>query len=212
MKPKAKNAEYDEDSTWQTEAEWYESTWENEEYEASKGKKGKGKRSKWKGKSKGKSTPRSMTPGPTQSQTPRTDRPQPKSKPEARSCVADGFRFAMMSTKSKPTWRHATWNSADCTVWQMVDCTSKSNCSLCHDAKSMKNFTLHFDNENQCESLQRLWFGEMWFPVEKYVCQVQLSISQDCVLDPAELDLEPGQDEQELCFRDLKFEILSLPF
>ena len=38
---------------------------------------------------------------------------QPKSRPEARLCAADGFLFAMMSTKSKPTWRHATWNSAD---------------------------------------------------------------------------------------------------
>ena len=60
VKPKAKNAEYDEDSNWQAEAEWHESTWENEEYEASKGKKGKGKRSKSKGKSKGKSTPKRL--------------------------------------------------------------------------------------------------------------------------------------------------------
>ena len=30
-----------------------------------------------------------------------------------------GFLLAMMTTKSKPTWRHATWNSADymvCTI------------------------------------------------------------------------------------------------
>ena len=46
VKPKAKNAEWD-DSTWQQEeVEWQESMWETEEYEASKGKKGKGKRSK----------------------------------------------------------------------------------------------------------------------------------------------------------------------
>ena len=33
----------------------------------------------------------------------------------------------------------------------------------------------------------------------KNACQVQSSISPDRVLDPAELDLEPGQDESELC-------------
>ena len=69
-----------------------------------------------------------------------------------------------------------------------------------HDAKSMKNFTLHFDHADQCDSLNRSWFGEMWFPVEKNVYQVQASISQDPVPDPADLDLEPGQDEPELCF------------
>ena len=36
-----------------------------------------------------------------------------------------------------------------------------------HDAKSMKNFTLHFDMAEQRDSLDRSWFGEMWFPVEK---------------------------------------------
>ena len=45
--------------------------------------------------------------------------------------------------------------------------------------------------------------------MEKYVCDVQSSIFQDCVLDPifqdcvldpAELDLKPGQEELELCF------------
>ena len=46
VKPKAKNAEYDEDFTWQAEAEWQEQVWETEEHEASSGKKGKGKRSK----------------------------------------------------------------------------------------------------------------------------------------------------------------------
>ena len=63
----------------------------------------------------------------------------------------------------------------------------------------MKNFTLHFDYADQCDSLDRSWFGEMWFPVEN-MCQVQASISQDPILDPADLDLEPGQDEPELCF------------
>ena len=61
--PKAKNAEWDPGTTWQQdEVEWQESTWDTEEYEASKDKKGKGKRSKSKGKSKGKGTPRSITP------------------------------------------------------------------------------------------------------------------------------------------------------
>ena len=40
----------------------------------------------------------------------------------------------------------------------------------------------------------------MWFPVEKYVYQVQASIAQVPVLDPADLDLEPGHSEHELCF------------
>ena len=53
VKPKAKNAEYEEDSTWQAEAEWQDQTWETEEYEASRGKKGKGKRSKSNEKSQG---------------------------------------------------------------------------------------------------------------------------------------------------------------
>ena len=33
-----------------------------------------------------------------------------------------------------------------------------------HDAKCMKNFTLHFDKDNQCEHLDRLWFGEVCSP------------------------------------------------
>ena len=46
VKPKAKNAEWDE-STWQyDEAEWQDSQWKTEEYVASKGKTGKGKGSK----------------------------------------------------------------------------------------------------------------------------------------------------------------------
>ena len=70
-----------------------------------------------------------------------------------------------------------------------------------HDAKSMKNFTLHFDYADQCDSLDRSW--GVWGDVVscgKYVYQVQASISQDPALDLADLDLEPGQDEPELCF------------
>ena len=117
---KPKNAEYDE-NTWQEDVEWQESTWETEEYEASQGKKGKGKKSKPKGKSKGKSTPRSITPRPTQTQTRQSDRPHPKAKPETRSCMADDYLFAMMSTKSKPTWRHSTWNGADYMICTVVE-------------------------------------------------------------------------------------------
>ena len=70
-----------------------------------------------------------------------------------------------------------------------------------HDAKSMKNFTLHFDCENQCANPSTVYgFVEVWIPMEKYTCEVQSAQSQDRVLDPAELDLEPGQDEPELCF------------
>ena len=59
-----------------------------------------------------------------------------------------------------------------------------------HDAKSMKHFTLHFDMAEQCDSLDRVWFGEMWFPVEKHTYQVQSSSTHDLILDPADLDLE----------------------
>ena len=69
-----------------------------------------------------------------------------------------------------------------------------------HDAKSMKNFTLHFDMAEQCDSLDRLWFGEMWFPVEKYVYHVQSSFTQDSIPDPANLDLDEGYSEPDLCF------------
>ena len=196
--------------------EWQDQTCQTEEYEASKGKKGKGKKSKSKGKSKGKGAPRSITPRPTQSQTPRNDRPHPKAKPEACSCMTDDFLFAMMSAKSKPTWRHSisTWNGLDYMLCAVVEPPQKkllifktgkwslspqSRIALYgHDAKSMKNFTLHLDSADQCDALDRLWFGEMWFPVKKYVYQVQASIAQDPVLDPADLDLEPGHSEPEL--------------
>ena len=77
--------------------------------------------------------------------------------------------FTMMSTKSKPTWRHSTWNGIDymiCTVaepqkklpvfrdckWSLI---ADSKVSLYgHDAKTMKNFTLHFDMNEQCDALE----------------------------------------------------------
>ena len=78
----------------------------------------------------------------------------------------------------------------------------------------MKNFTLHFDMPEQCDSLDRPWFGEMWFPVEKYVYQVQSSITDDSIPGPAELDFEYGYSEPELCFsrsqvRDPSYSLLD---
>ena len=69
-----------------------------------------------------------------------------------------------------------------------------------HDAKSMKNFTLHFDMAEQCDSLDRSWFREMSFPVERCVYQVQSSVTYDSIPDAADLDLEHGYSEPELCF------------
>ena len=207
VKPRAKNAEWDETTWQQDEVEWQDSQWETEEYEASKGKRGKGKGSKPKGKSKGKNAPRSITPRPAQSQSSKGDRSQPKAKPEARSCMTNDFLFAIMSTKSKPSWRHSTWNDTDymiCTVaepqkklpvlkpgkWSLLP---DSRISLYgHDAKSMKNFTFHFDMAEQCDSLDRLWFAEMWFPVERYAYQVRSSFTHDSIPDPADPDLDEG--------------------
>ena len=82
VKPKAKNAEWDE-TTWQhDEVEWQDSQWETEEYEASKSKKGKGKRSKPNGKSKGKNAPRSITPRPSQTPSWRGTDPNPEPNPK----------------------------------------------------------------------------------------------------------------------------------
>ena len=147
-----------------------DSQWETEEYEVSKGKKGKGKGSKPKGKSKGNSAPRSITPRPSQTPSSRGDRSQPKAKPEARSCMTNDFLLATMSTKSKPTWRHSTWNGLDYMICAVAHPQKKlpigsndqsllpdSRISLYgHDAKSMKNFTLHFDMAEQCESRQSM--------------------------------------------------------
>ena len=40
----------------------------------------------------------------------------------------------------------------------------------------------------------------MWLPVEKDVYQVQSSVTYDSISDPADLDLEQGYSEPELCF------------
>ena len=160
-----------------------------------------------KGQSKGKNAPRSITPRPSQSSPSKGDRSQPKAKPGARSCVTNDFLFAVVSTKSRPTWRHSTWNGVDYMISTLAEPQKKlpmfrigkwslianSKISLYgHDAKTMKNFTLHFDMTEQCDSLDRAWFGEMWFPVEKYTYHVQSSTTYDSIPDPADLDLDEG--------------------
>ena len=124
--------------------------------------------------------------------------------------MTNDFLFAMMPTKSKPTWRHSTWNGTDymiCTAaepqkklpvfragkWSLA---SDRRVSLYgHDAK-----TMHFDADSQCDSLDRAWFGEMWFPVQKYTYYVQSSLAHDCRTDPADLVLAEGFCEPDLCF------------
>ena len=64
VKPRAKQAEWDESVGEWGETEWQDDPCETEEYEAQKGNKGKGKGSKAKGKSKGKTTPKSIAPRP----------------------------------------------------------------------------------------------------------------------------------------------------
>ena len=125
------------------------------------------------------------------------------------------FLFAMMTTKSKPTWRHSTWNGIDymiCTVaepqkklpvfkagkWSLLD--DRKISLYGHDAKTMKNFTLHFDNNEQCDTLDRAWFGEMWFSVQRHTYHVQASVMDDSMSDPADLDLDDGFSEPDLCF------------
>ena len=64
----------------------------------------------------------------------------------------------------------------------------------------MKNFTLHFDLSEQCDALDRAWFGEMWFPVQRNTYHVQASVRDDSIADPADLDLDDGYSEPDLCF------------
>ena len=156
VKPRPRILEWEEFTWSYDEEDWHDYQWESEEYEASKGKKGKGKGSKPKGKSKGKNAPRSITSRPSQSSPSKGDRSQPKSKAEARSCMTNDFLFAMLSTKSKPTWRQSTWNGIGymiCTVvepqkklpvfrvgkWSLV--IDRKVSPYGHDAKTMKNFT-----------------------------------------------------------------------
>ena len=159
--------------------------------------------------------PRSVAPRPTQSSPTKSDRSQPKSKPEACSCMTNDFLFAMISTKSKPTWRHSTWDGVDYMICTVIDPQKKlpvfkaGKWSLLdddkiylygHDAKTMKHFTLDFASNDQYDTLDRSWFGEMWFPVQRHDYHVQSSIREECLVDPADLDLEYGCEEPDLCF------------
>ena len=66
---------------------------------------------------------------------------------------------------------------------------------------------MHFDMAEQCENLDRSWFGETRFPVAKYVYQVQSSVNYDSTPDPADLDLEHGYRPQSCVFPSHKSEI-----
>ena len=81
----------------------------------------------------------------------------------------------------------------------------------------MKNFTLHFDTNEQCDTLDRAWFGEMWSPVQRHTYHVQASVTDDSIADPADLDLEDGYSEPDLCFsksqvRDPAYALCSLKY
>ena len=91
-------------------------------------------------------------------------------------------------------------------AWQMVDYCSTSIALYGHDAKSTKNFTLRFDNQSQCESLDRLWFvEEAWFPVKKYVYEVQSPLSLK-IASSIQQNLISNLDKisQNCAFRDLE--------
>ena len=64
----------------------------------------------------------------------------------------------------------------------------------------MKTLKLYFDSSDPCDTLDRAWFGEIWFPVQKTVCQVQSVVSQVSVPDQADLDMDYGCEEPDLCF------------
>ena len=68
-----------------------------------------------------------------------------------------------------------------------------------HDAQNMKQFTLHFQSIAQ-HTLDRPWFGEVWYPVEKGQPGAQYAQTHDNIVDPQELDLEPGHQDPERCF------------
>ena len=67
-----------------------------------------------------------------------------------------------------------------------------------HDAKTMKQFTLHFENSAQCDSLDSIRSEKYGF-LSRRVSGTSTMLKCNLV-DQAELDQEPGQDEPELCF------------
>ena len=233
VKPKAKNVEWEESTSgppgpMRMRSAMNNSNGSRRSMRHLRERKGKGKGSRPKGKSKGKNPPRSITPRPSQSSLSKGDRSQPKPKHEARSCMTKDFLFAMMSTKPKPTWRHSTWSGTDymiCTVaepqkklpvftarkWSLA---SDSRVSLYgHDAKTMKNFTLQFETDSQCDSLDRAWFGEMWFPVQKHTYHVQSSFTPRLHSRSGRIwILMRDIASQIYAFPGRKFEILPMPF
>ena len=123
--------------------------------------------------------------------------------------MTNDFLFAMIS------WQHSTWDGIDYMICTVAEPQKKlpvfragkwsplmdSRVSLYgHDAKTMRSFTLYFDTSDQFNTLIRAWFGEAWFPVQKHAYHVHSSVTQDCILDPADLDLDEGHSEPDLCF------------
>ena len=119
--------------------------------------------------------------------------------------------------KQDPTWRRTTWNSLDymvCTisepqklpVFKPGQWTVNAHRQIAlygHDAKNTKQLTLHFQVIAQHDTLDRPWFGEVRFQVDKNEWGVHNAPGQGNNVDPGaagDLDLEPGQPEPELCF------------
>ena len=64
----------------------------------------------------------------------------------------------------------------------------------------MKQFTLHFQSIAQNDTLDRPWLGEVWFPMDKGQLDAHYAQTQDNIVDPQDVDLEPGHQQPELCF------------
>ena len=66
----------------------------------------------------------------------------------------------------------------------------------------MKNFTLHFDKADQCDSLDRSWFGEMWL----LVANLCIRSKHPCLKILQILISNLDKMSQNCAFRDDKFE------
>ena len=53
---------------------------------------------------------------------------------------------------------------------------------------------------SNARTLDHPWFGEVWVPMDKSQLGAHYAKAQDNIVDPQELDLEPGHQEPELCF------------
>ena len=51
----------------------------------------------------------------------------------------------------------------------------------------------------------------MWFPVQRHTYHVQSSVTHDCIPDPADLDLDEGYSEPDLCFSRSQVRHVLLP-